>query len=125
MGDNVEAMVEARKPAMAFTLGGMGSAQTNFYNDAFKRAGYEDAAVEVQQLWVDGKKDQAIRAVPEEMVLKTNLIGTEDMIRDRLAVYRDAGVDTMRLSTGGSNWKERTDSLAEAVDLVKRVTSDW
>lgn len=125
MGDHVEKMIDARRPAMAFTLGGMGSAQTNFYNDAFKRAGYEDAAVKVQQLWVDGKKDQAIRAVPDEMVLKTNLIGTEDMIRERLRAYRDANVNTIRLSTGGNDWKARTESLAEAVDLVQRESKTW
>lgn len=124
VGDNVDAMIDARRPAMAFTLGGMGSAQTNFYNDAFRRAGYEDAAIEVQKLWVEGKKDLAIRAVPDEMVLKTNIIGTEDMIRDRLVAYRDAGVTTLRLSTGGKDWKSRTDSLAEAHDLVKRLSSD-
>jgi F420-dependent oxidoreductase-like protein len=122
VGDHVEEMIEARRPGMAFTLGGMGSAQTNFYNDAFKRAGYEDAAIEVQKLWVEGKKDQAIRAVPDEMVLKTNLIGTEDMIGERLKFYKEVGVSTMRLSTGGKNWKERTDSLAEAIDVIKRVT---
>ncbi len=120
IGDDVERMIEARKPAMAFTLGGMGSAKTNFYNDAFKRAGYVDAATEVQNLWVDGKKEEAIRRVPDEMVLKTNLIGTETMIRERLAAYRDAGVSTLRVSTGGSNWKERTASLEQAIDLIKR-----
>ena len=125
ISDEVDRMVEARRPAMAFTLGGMGSAQTNFYNDAFKRAGYEEAAVKVQSLWVAGKKEEAIREVPEEMILKTSLIGTEDMVRERLRAYRDAGVNTMRLSTGGSDWKERTDSLAEAVDLVKREADSW
>ena len=125
IGDNVEQMIEARRPAMAFTLGGMGSAKTNFYNDAFKRAGYADAAVEVQSLWVDGKKDQAIRAVPDEMVLKTSLIGTEDMVRERLRAYRDAGVTTLRVSTGGKDWRERTDSLAEAIDLVQRESKSW
>ncbi|MFT7220958.1 MAG: F420-dependent oxidoreductase-like protein [Candidatus Azotimanducaceae bacterium] len=58
LGDDVERMIEARKPAMAFTLGGMGSAKTNFYNDAFKRAGYVDEAIEVQNLWISGKKNQ-------------------------------------------------------------------
>jgi len=125
ISDDVEKLVAARRPAMAFTLGGMGSAKTNFYNDAFKRAGYEEAAVKVQSLWVDGKKEEAIQAVPDEMILKTNLIGTEDMVRERLRAYRDAGVTTMRLSTGGSNWKERTDSLAEAVELVKNEASSW
>ncbi len=125
IGDDVERMIDARRPAMAFTLGGMGSAKTNFYNDAFRRSGYEDAAIEVQQLWVDGKKDEAARRVPDEMVLKTNLIGTEDMIRERLRVYRDAGVTTLRVSTGGSNWKERTDTLAQAIDLVKSESASW
>lgn len=125
ISDDVEKLVAARRPAMAFTLGGMGSATTNFYNDAFKRAGYEEAAVKVQRLWVDGKKEEAIRAVPEEMILKTNLIGTEEMVRERLRAYRDAGVTTLRLSTGGKDWKERTDSLAEAVDLVKNETDTW
>lgn len=105
---------------MAFTLGGMGSAKTNFYNDAFKRAGYVDEAVEIQSLWINGKKDEAIRRVPDDMILKTNLIGTEEMIRERLKAYRDAGVSTLRVSTSGKNWKERTESLAQAIDLIQR-----
>ena len=125
ISDDVERLVEARKPAMAFTLGGMGSADTNFYNDAFRRAGYEDAAIEVQNLWVSGKKDEAIRAVPAEMVLKTNLIGTEAMVRERLRAYRDAGVNTLRLSTNGKDWQARTASLEAAVDLVKREAAAW
>ena len=125
IGDNVEAMIEARRPAMAFTLGGMGSAQTNFYNDAFKRAGYEDAAVEVQNLWVSGKKDQAIKAVPDEMVLKTSLIGTEGMVRERVRAYRDAGVTTLRVSTRGDNWQEQTETLAQAIDLVQTESASW
>ena len=60
LSDDVERLIEARKPAMAFTLGGMGSAKTNFYNDAYCRAGYEDDAKAVQSLWIDGKRDQAI-----------------------------------------------------------------
>jgi alkanesulfonate monooxygenase SsuD/methylene tetrahydromethanopterin reductase-like flavin-dependent oxidoreductase (luciferase family) len=125
IGDDVERMIDARRPAMAFTLGGMGSAKTNFYNDAFRRAGYEDAAIEVQSLWVNGKKDEAVKRVPDEMILKTNLIGTSDMIRERLRVYRDAGVTTIRLSTGGKDWKERTDTLAEATELVKSESASW
>lgn len=125
ISNNVEALIDARRPAMAFTLGGMGSAETNFYNDAFKRAGYEEAAVKVQSLWVEGKKEEAIRAVPDEMVLKTSLIGTEDMVRERLRAYRDAGVTTMRLSTGGKDWKERTQSLEVALDLVRSEASGW
>lgn len=119
VSDDVDALVKKRKPAVAFTLGGMGSAKTNFYNDAFRRAGYEEVAEEVQSLWVNGKKDQAINAVPDEMVLKTNLIGTEAMIRDRLQVYKDAGVTGIRLQTSGSTWKEKIQDLEVALDIVK------
>ena len=119
IGENVEQMIEARKPGMAFTLGGMGSAKTNFYNDAFRRAGYEDAAEEVQALWIKGDKTAAIQRVPDEMILKTSLIGTKDMICERLTAYRDAGVSTLRLGTGGKSWAERSDALEESLDLVK------
>jgi F420-dependent oxidoreductase-like protein len=119
VGEHVEEMVAARKPAMAFTLGGMGSAKTNFYNDAFKRAGYADAAEEVQALWIKGDKPAAIQRVPDEMVLKTNLIGTEAMIKERLNAYKAAGVTTLRLSTGGKTWRERSESLEQCLDLVK------
>ncbi len=124
IGENVEDLIAARKPAMAFTLGGMGSAQTNFYNDAFSRAGYADTAKEVQNLWVSGKKEAAIRAVPDELVLKTNLIGNRQMIIDRVKTYAAAGVNTLRISTTGSNWRERTNTLAEAADLIHAISSD-
>ena len=119
--DDVEKLINARRPAMAFTLGGMGSATTNFYNDAFKRAGYEEAAIKVQSLWVNGDKEAAIRAVPDEMVLNTNLIGTREMIIDRVKAYAKAGVNTLRISTSGQNWRERTETLAEATDLIHSI----
>ena len=125
IGENVEQLIEDRKPGLAFTLGGMGSAKTNFYNDAFSRAGYADAAEEVQRLWIEGKKPEAIKRVPDEMVLKTSLIGTEEMIRERLRAYRDAGVNTIRLGTGGKTWKERLDALDQSLDLFHRETSEW
>ncbi len=125
IGDDVERMIAARKPAMAFTLGGMGSATTNFYNDAFRRSGYADTAEEVQSLWVNGKKEQAAQAVPDDMIIKNHLIGTEDMIRERLRAYRDAGVTTLRVSTGGSDWKERTATLEQAIDIVRTESLSW
>ena len=119
IGSNIEEMIEARKPGMAFTLGGMGSAKTNFYNDAFRRSGYEEAAIAVQDLWVQGKKSEAIQRVPDEMILLTSLIGTEEMIKERLKAYTKAGVNTLRLGTTGSTWKERRESLEQCLDLIK------
>jgi len=64
IGDNIDEMIERRKQGVAFNMGGMGSATTNFYNDAFKRAGYEDDARAIQSLWLDGKREEAARRVP-------------------------------------------------------------
>ncbi|MFP6816846.1 MAG: LLM class F420-dependent oxidoreductase [Pseudomonadales bacterium] len=125
ISDDVDKLVGARKPGMAFQLGAMGSPKTNFYNMAFCRAGFEDAAKEVQSLWVSGKREEAANRVPDEMVLMGNFIGTEEMVRERLRAYRDAGVTTIGLGTSGSTWKERTASLEEAVDLVRRETASW
>jgi alkanesulfonate monooxygenase SsuD/methylene tetrahydromethanopterin reductase-like flavin-dependent oxidoreductase (luciferase family) len=93
-GDDLERLIAARKPGLAFTLGAMGSRRHNFYNDAFKRAGYTDAAIEVQRLWLDGKRDEAAARVPDDLALKTNLLGTDTMILERLHAYQRAGVTT-------------------------------
>ncbi len=63
-GDDIDALVEPLKPGMAFTLGAMGSPTTNFYNDAFKRGGWDETGREVQRLWVAGKREEAIAKVP-------------------------------------------------------------
>jgi len=121
VGEDVERLIAERKPAMAFTLGGMGSAKTNFYNDAFCRAGYESTAKDVQALWIDGKRDKAVARIPDDMVLMANLIGTESMVQERLHAFSNAGVNTLRLGTGGSNWAERTAALEKAMDLIART----
>jgi F420-dependent oxidoreductase-like protein len=120
-GDDVERLVAARKPGLAFTLGAMGSRQHNFYNDAFKRAGYVDAAQEVQRLWLDGKRDEAAARVPDELAVKVNLLGTEAMVRERLRVHRDAGVTTLRVDPAGATVNARLDTLARVMDLLRAL----
>jgi F420-dependent oxidoreductase-like protein len=112
-------LVAARKPGLAFTLGAMGSRAHNFYNAAFRRAGYEDVAIEVQRLWLDGKREEAAKRVPDEMVLKTNLLGTEAMVRDRLRTYRKAGITTLRVEPAASGLDERLATLGRLMDLVR------
>jgi F420-dependent oxidoreductase-like protein len=118
-GDDVERLVAARKPGLAFTLGAMGSRQHNFYNDAFKRAGYADAAVEVQRLWLDGKRDEAAARVPDEIALKANLLGTDAMVRERLHVYRASGLTTLRVDPAGATLDARLATLGRLMELVK------
>jgi F420-dependent oxidoreductase-like protein len=119
--DDVERLIPPRKPGLAFTLGAMGSRQHNFYNDAFKRAGYTDVALEVQRLWLDGQREEAAARVPDELVLKTNLLGTDAMVRRRLQLYRDAGVTTLRVEPAGETLDQRLATLGRLLTLVRAL----
>ena len=123
VSDDVDSLINRYRPAMAFTLGGMGSARTNFYNAAFTRAGFGDVAAEVQRLWVEGDKAGAVAAVPDEMVLAAYAIGTADMVVDRVRALAAAGVDAVRLGPVGTTAAEQIAHLEMAVDLVKRATA--
>jgi Luciferase-like monooxygenase len=105
-------------------LGAMGSKEHNFYNDAYRRAGYEEEALRVQALWLDGRREEARAVVPDELVLQSNLLGTEAMVRERLRLYRDAGITTLRLSPAGASQAERLDTLGRAIALVNEVPAE-
>jgi F420-dependent oxidoreductase-like protein len=119
-GDDVEPMLDSLRPRMAFTLGAMGSAKTNFYNDAYKRGGYEDAAREVQQLWVSGKREEAAARVPDEMILQSTLLGTEAMVRERIRQYHAVGISTLRVDPLGASASDRLDTLGRVVELIQQ-----
>jgi len=120
--DDLPRLIAARKPGLAFTLGAMGSRGHNFYNAAFRRAGYEDTAVEVQRLWLDGKRDEATARVPDELALKTNLLGTDSMVRDRLLAYRSAGITTLRVEPAGESLADRLTALSRLTDLLRSLS---
>lgn len=115
------AMVAGRKRELAFSLGGMGSASTNFYNHAYSRQGWAEAAAEVRERWQAGDRDGAAGLVTDEMVLGTTLIGTESMVRARLRVWREAGVNTVRLYPAGQSLDDRLATLGRAIELVREV----
>ena len=77
---------------LALYVGGMGSRKQNFYNQLVQRYGFEDAARTVQDLYLEGRKDEAAAALPAELIDAVSLVGPRDVVRDRLAVFRDAGV---------------------------------
>jgi F420-dependent oxidoreductase-like protein len=123
-GDDLDALIARRKPGLAFTLGAMGSRQHNFYNAAFQRAGYMEVAQRAQALWLEGQRAEAAALVPDELVLKTNLLGTESMVRERIRAYRDAGVTTLRVDPDGRTLDERLTTLGRAIELVKDVSTE-
>ncbi|MFI7401005.1 LLM class flavin-dependent oxidoreductase [Streptomyces sp. NPDC049541] len=115
------AMVAGRKKELAFSLGGMGSASTNFYNRAYSRQGWAETAAEVRERWQAGDRDGAAGLITDEMVLGTTLIGTEPMVRARLRVWRAAGVNTVRLYPAGQTLDDRLATLGRAIELVREV----
>ncbi|RSM87396.1 LLM class flavin-dependent oxidoreductase [Kibdelosporangium aridum] len=121
--DALRQMVAGRKKELAFSLGGMGSASTNFYNQAYSRQGWAEIAAEVRERWQAGDRDGAAALVTDEMVLGTTLIGTEPMVRERLRVWRDAGVDTVRLYPAGDTTDARLSTLARAIAVVREIGS--
>ncbi|MFD5248905.1 LLM class flavin-dependent oxidoreductase [Amycolatopsis sp. NPDC058340] len=119
--DELRGMVASRKAELAFSLGGMGSAKTNFYNNAYSRQGWADAAAAVRERWQAGDREGAAALVTDEMVLATTLIGTEPMVARRLRVWQDAGVDTVRLYPAGETVADRLTTLGRALDLVRAL----
>jgi F420-dependent oxidoreductase-like protein len=87
------------KPFMALYIGGMGARGKNFYFDLACRYGYEQEAMEIQDLYLAGKKEEAIHRVPDALVDETNLVGPGEAIRDRLAAWQESGVTTLLIST--------------------------
>ncbi|TDD88112.1 LLM class flavin-dependent oxidoreductase [Saccharopolyspora karakumensis] len=117
--DELSGVLASRKKGLAFSLGGMGSATTNFYNRAYSRQGWQDAAAAVRERWQAGDREGAAALVTDEMVLATTLIGTEDVVRERLRVWRDTGVNTVRFYPAGDTLDERLTTLGRALDLVR------
>jgi alkanesulfonate monooxygenase SsuD/methylene tetrahydromethanopterin reductase-like flavin-dependent oxidoreductase (luciferase family) len=121
--DELALMIADRRSGLAFSLGGMGSATTNFYNDAYSRQGWAEVAAQVRERWRAGDRVGAAALVTDEMVLGTTLIGTEAMVRTRLDVWRAAGVDTVRLYPAGTTPDEQVATLGRAIELVRDVSA--
>jgi F420-dependent oxidoreductase-like protein len=97
--DDIENALLAVKYYMSFYIGGMGAKSTNFHKDLFVRLGYEEEAEKIQQLFMEGKRDEAARVLPDELVDAMSLVGPKDRIKDRLQAWRDSKVTTLLVAT--------------------------
>jgi F420-dependent oxidoreductase-like protein len=126
--EDVEGAGKRHAEGYAFTFGAMGSATKNFYNDAFARQGYGDDVREVQRLWLSGDREAARKRVPLEIGLRTNLIGTDDDVKTRLRLYRDAGIRTLRVGLPGDaanpDLEEQTGQLGRLLGLVGQINEE-
>jgi F420-dependent oxidoreductase-like protein len=105
------------RPFLALYVGGMGAREKNFYNNLTQRYGYEAMAKEVQDLYLDGKKAEAAAALSDEFIDLVSLVGSKERIREKMAVYREAGVDTMGLTPLAFDKAGRLEQLRIAAEL--------
>jgi F420-dependent oxidoreductase-like protein len=97
--DDVEAGREFLKPYYALYVGGMGARGKNFYNDLMRRYGYEAQAIEIQDLYLDGKQRDAAAAVPDAFVDEVALVGPKGRLAERLEAWRESGATNLLVST--------------------------
>ncbi|MBX5442111.1 MAG: LLM class F420-dependent oxidoreductase [Solirubrobacteraceae bacterium] len=116
--DDVEAARDAMRPFLALYIGGMGSRERNFYNQLVRRYGFEDAARTVQDLYLEGRRQEAAAALPDALIDQVSLIGPRDRVRERLAVFREAGVGTLCISPFAFTKDERLHQLREIAELA-------
>jgi len=117
-GDDVEACAAVVRPYSALYIGGMGSRETNFYNQLATRMGYDAAAVEVQERYLARDYAGAAAAVPLEFIDRTTLIGPPARVQERLHAYADAGVTTLTVATYDGSLAERIATLRTMVEVL-------
>jgi F420-dependent oxidoreductase-like protein len=118
VSDDRERARDVMRPFVALYVGGMGSRERNFYNALVARYGFEDAAREVQDLYLEGRRDEAAAALPGELLDAVTLCGPADVVRDRLRAYRDAGVGTLGVSPMAWTREERLEQLRLVAELA-------
>jgi F420-dependent oxidoreductase-like protein len=99
VGDDLDACRLPLKMSLALYIGGMGARDKNFYNDYIRKVGFEAEAIEIQNLFLDGKKNEAIAKVPDALVDALNLVGPKERIRDRFQVWKESKIGTMLVGT--------------------------
>ena len=107
------------KMSLLLYLGGMGSRKTNFYVDLTHRFGFGDVADEVQRLYLDGKREEAYAAIPDELADATSLVGPEDEVAKRVEAYQAVGVDRLIVSPLHPDPGEKLHTLERLAELAQ------
>ena len=101
VGEGLEHLRDLARPMVALYVGGMGARGRNFYNDLCRRYGYEAEAESIQDLYLEGRKEEAAAAVPADLLEKTSLIGPPAYVAERIAAYREVGVTVLNVTVLG------------------------
>lgn len=116
IGDGLEHLREQARPGLALYIGGMGARGQNFYNDLLRRYGFEEEAERIQDLYLDGKREEAAAAVPTELLEGTSLIGSPGYVKERLAAFGEAGVSVLNVNVVGPEPERTIEQLRAWVD---------
>jgi F420-dependent oxidoreductase-like protein len=118
VSDDLEAARDLMRPVLALYIGGMGSRDQNFYNKLVQRYGFEAAAQEIQDLYLDGRHDEAAAAIPAELIDMVSLCGPRDAVRDRFAAFREGGVGTLMITPMAFSAQDRIEQLRAVAELA-------
>jgi len=116
--DDAAAAIAAVKPNLALYIGGMGARGKNFYNELISSYGYADEAAHIQDLYLDGRKQEAVAAVPDELVHAVSLIGSASHVAERVAAFATAGVTTLAVTPLARSSAERVALMTGFRSLV-------
>ncbi|MEB4208255.1 LLM class F420-dependent oxidoreductase [Mycobacterium sp. 94-17] len=117
IGDNVDERLAWVKPQLGLYIGGMGAKGRNFYHNLATRYGYGEVADRIQELYLSGRKREAIDAVPDELVRGMSLIGPRGYVAERMAAFAEAGVTTLLLNPLAGDGTEAIRLVEEALKL--------
>jgi hypothetical protein len=119
IGDDAKGVLEFMRPMVALYVGGMGAKGKNFYNDLMVRYGYEAEATEIQDLYLEGRKQEAAAKVPAEFLEAISLVGPEGYVKERLAAFDAAGVTHLQVTP----IPQGDQTQAGVVSMLKEWTS--
>jgi F420-dependent oxidoreductase-like protein len=119
ISDDLEAARDVMRPLLALYVGGMGSRERNFYNRSVAAYGFPDAAREVQEHYLAGRRAEAMAALPDELIDLITLCGPPDRVRDRLRLLDAAGVGTLIATPMAGTFEERRDQLRKLAELAQ------
>jgi F420-dependent oxidoreductase-like protein len=118
ISDDLEGARDAMRPLLARYIGGMGSRERNFYNRTVQAYGFADAAREIQDHYLAGRRDEAMAALPDELIDLVTLCGPADRVRDRLRALEAAGVGTLIATPMAFTFEERRAQLRRLAELA-------
>ncbi len=121
IGNNLESYRDMSRSGIALYVGGMGAKDKNFYNQVFRKYGYEEEAEAIQNLYLSGRKSEAESAIPQSYLDATSLVGSEGFVKDRLVALKAHGVTSLNVSFLGTTSAERVQHCDALKNLIEKI----